>query len=207
MRNYVQMFFGRTDFEDGAANKFHETSIEQSWEDIDLELQLEAAQLASAGFVNINGYRLGTRYFLLDKVNIVNILAAATADYWWNNPYAQQWQGPESTPRIKGWTDSDGIKRKPPPSEDKQIQIVGKTGKSGQIVLATDPLQYLQTVLGLLQQQLVSVTGEVGADIALAAALIADLIKQLTEKKISGKNALAKAKIIMDNLFQQIGGS
>lgn len=221
MRNYVQFFWAKITYDvdvnpPNPVITLKTFCMDVSQVALDTFVQETIAGLETDARVqNVRTQNNGPLYFLMDKTNLALMLASAgnTAmqliDQGTYPSFVYNPSDPKKPTPRKGWTDIDGVKRPPPPSErgTGQVQIVGKTGKAGTIILPTDALQQLQTILALLQQQLRSVTGEIGADIALAAALIADLIKQLFDKKITAQKALDKAKIIMDNLFQQIGGS
>jgi len=115
------------DFDDQNVPPNHFTSyiVEKSPADVDLEIQLEAAALINNGFVNPVGQQLGPRYYTLDKANVLNLLANINAATLWNFPIPAQFQG-DGTPRD-GWTDLDGNKRAPPPS-DKPSKTRAKAG-------------------------------------------------------------------------------
>jgi hypothetical protein len=77
-----------------------------------------------------------TVYWTLDKQNFMRFLRFQTGidairvDALVNNP--PLWaslRAPAKTPRKTGWTDRDGVKRKPPPSEDgKESDFSGAEG-------------------------------------------------------------------------------
>ena len=126
MRNYVQIFFMKMDFDDQFMSHFTTYTLEPSLDDIILEIQAETEDLTANGYQNIVPTILGTRYFTLDKANLARILGLNAELFWILPGVFGQFAG-DGTPRD-GWTDIDGIKRAPPPS-DKPSKTAKKPGE------------------------------------------------------------------------------
>jgi hypothetical protein len=120
------VFFGKVDYEDHFSNQFTNYIVEGSPAEVQQEIELESASLVANGFINPSGSQLGPRYYVLDKANFLNVLGNMNVASLWNFPIPAQFKDP-GTPRD-GWTDDNGIKRAPPPSEKPKPK-----GKGGQL--------------------------------------------------------------------------
>jgi hypothetical protein len=75
-----------------------------------------------------------TIYFTLDKTSMMVILKAFAPQFISDAianqpPFYPMLINPKETPRKTGWVDPEGVKRKPPPSEDgKEVDFSGAAG-------------------------------------------------------------------------------
>ena len=106
--------------------------IQQTLADISAGIADLEQSLRDNGFTVTGSSYLGFRYFCLDKVNINQLLSANAQTFWQNPTLPPQFTG-EGTPR-NGWEDSNGVKRRPPPS-DKPSKTSAKAGTQGMTLL------------------------------------------------------------------------
>jgi hypothetical protein len=141
MRNYQQFFFTVTHWIDGGMNPRDTYLIQESLEDCAEGIADLEASLRDNGFTVTGSEILGFRYFCFDKTNMSQVLAPNAANYWLNPTLPPQFNG-LGTPRD-GWTDDDGIERKPPPS-DKPSK---SGGKGGTLALVDSLNEFLASLL------------------------------------------------------------
>jgi hypothetical protein len=157
MRNYVRFFWAKINYN---ANPNPPNPVVPEVEYIMGQTQPELDTLVQAALADLKTDPInqdfvvtnkGNLYFLMDKENLSLLLAnpglsAMQLIDQFNTYPSYVYSGPDNTPRD-GWTDVDGVKRKPPPS-DKPVKVVTFTSKN---VLGKQTVQlslYLELLLG-----------------------------------------------------------
>lgn len=146
MRNYVQMFWAKVDY-DVDVNPPNPVIPEVIY--IMGKSVAELASLVETAIAdlqtdprtqNFRTTNKGPLYFLMDKTNLAILLASAgnaamQAIDLFNTYPSYVYSGPNNTPRD-GWTDNDGIKRKPPPSDRPASTKKAKAGTQDMSLLS-----------------------------------------------------------------------
>src|SRR6478672_1158085 len=112
MRNYIQFWFGITDYEDGGHNPLAPIySLEGTPDEVQLELNDLKDSLIQNGFFVTSQSILGTRYFQLDKATVGQLLGGFNTATLWQFPIESQQSS--ITPRHDpNWSSNDGPQRK-----------------------------------------------------------------------------------------------
>ena len=128
MRNYVQIFAGTVSYNfivGPVPPDFISSSIQGSLIELDSDLEAIAAQISNP--FEVTGIDKRPCYVLLDKYNLLAQLRPYFSSFlnnpangglaWFDTQIGLIFNGPANTPRKRGFTDAEGKKRKPPPSE------------------------------------------------------------------------------------------
>jgi hypothetical protein len=184
VRNYTEFFWARVDWDQDINPPnppFHLTDylMNSTKDDLSANIaQFVAALKQDPTNKNISASVQGPIYWLMDKSNLelifsyaqaatLTLVAAGTPPSW-------IYTG-DKTPRA-GWTDNEGVKRKPPPSEQKTV--TGKT-KPGSANIT------LELYLTLLYQTYLSFK------MFPTAIKVKNILNDLLAGKISREQALA----------------
>jgi len=128
MRNYIQYWFGITEYETAAHDPLAPIyDIEGSPDELQLEFDLLKESLINNGFNVLSQSVLGTRYFKLDKATLGTLLGGFNTSYLWELPDATNQT--TITPRHDpAWPSNDGPKRTVTPSQITGLFIVVRNG-------------------------------------------------------------------------------
>ncbi len=193
MRNYIQQFYARIDW-DVDINPPNPVIPEHDFlmNGTDAELQ-QSIDLFIADLTpnpvneNIRVTERGPIYWLLDKANLDLILQYAAFDSLASDPRPVWLYQGSKTPRS-GWTDEAGVDRKPPPSEKTGAKPTEKVEN-----VQLDALSYLELLLATWELGITSQGRRLGG-VLVPARWIDTLIKAIADlkaKKITPAQALA----------------
>lgn len=181
MRNYVALNFCRINYNHSAPTDPADASVwitGTSVEDLANQIAFTVGQMS---IVLVDVEDLGIWYFPLDKTNISRMWNFAVMGFALNGPIfqsdpvkedAKSFQPVENTPR-KGWTDVDGTKREPPPSDGKPKKP--PTGPPGPPLTL---LQAMQATVGVLNGELTTAAGQLRVKLQACVGCINGVISR-----------------------------
>jgi hypothetical protein len=191
LRNYIQLFFGEVDWTNIFNNPASIILVERSVDQLNTLLAQQVADVEASGGTNISSYVLGTRYVQLDKDNLFVLITRAGPEQLWLFPDDPKGLQSQVSPRNTGWTDNQGVKRSPPPSERGRLS---KVPRPLRLPPSKDPIaQSIELSIGNLTGLSLGASGQLRSKYLAVIACLKRVLAAYLSKQIPPQLATNEA--------------